>query len=380
MAEIPTQGLELRTTVTADGRMELALVEAPVRAPGPDDVLVRVEAAPINPSDLGLLVGPADLGRARIEGTAERPALVAPLPEGALQRLAARVGQPLPAGNEGAGVVIAAGRDAQGLIGRRVAAFGGAMYAQYATVPAGACLILPQDATAAEGASAFVNPLTALAMVETMRLEGHSGLVHTAAASNLGQMLVRICQADGVPLVNIVRKPEQAELLRSLGAAYVCDSSAPDFGRALVEALTATGATLAFDAVGGGRLAGQILSAMETAIVAREGGAYSRYGSDRLKQVYVYGMLDPSPTELVRDFGMAWSLGGWLLTPFLARLGHAGAQRLRARVAAELKTTFASRYGGEVSLTDLLRPEVLAAANRRATGEKLLVNPAKAQA
>ena len=380
MVEIPTHGLELRTTVTEDGQLRLELVEAPVRPPGPGEVVVRVEAAPINPSDLGLLVGPADLNRARLEGSAERPVLTAPLPDGALARLAARVGKPLPAGNEGAGVVVAAGEGAQNLLGRRVAALGGTMYAQYVTVRAADCLPLPPGATSAEGASSFVNPLTALGMVETMRLEGHSGLVHTAAASNLGQMVVRVCQADGVPLVNIVRRPDQVELLRSLGAAHVCDSSTPDFRERLTQALQATGATLAFDAIGGGRIVGQILSGMEAAIAAAASasGAYSRYGSDRHKQVYVYGMLDAAPTELVRDFGMAWGVGGWLLTPFLRRLGREGVERLRARVAAELKTTFASDYGAEVSLAELLRPETLAAANRRSTGAKLLVNPAKA--
>jgi NADPH2:quinone reductase len=378
MVETPTHGLELRTTVGADGYLRLELVETPVRSPGPGEVVVRVEAAPINPSDLGLLVGPADLSRARLEGSAARPVLTAPLPEGALARLAARVDKPLPAGNEGAGLVVAAGEGAQEFVGRRVAALSGAMYAQYATVRAADCLPLPPGASSAEGASCFVNPLTALGMVETMRLEGHSGLVHTAAASNLGQMLVRICQADGVPLVNIVRRPEQAELLRGLGAAHVCDSSAPGFREQLVQALQATGATLAFDAIGGGRIAGQILSGMEAALVAGASGApYSRYGSDRHKQVYVYGMLDAAPTEFAHDFGMAWGLGGWLLTPFLRRIGREGVERLRARVAAELKTTFASRYGAEVSLAELLTPQTLAAANRRATGDKLLVNPAK---
>jgi len=378
MGEAPTHSLELRTTVTEDGQLRLELIEAPVRPPGPGEVVVRVEAAPINPSDLALLVGPADLSRARLEGGAERPVLTAPLPDGALARLAARVGQPMPAGNEGAGVVVAAGEGAQDLLGRRVAALGGAMYAQYVTLRVADCLPLPHGATSAEGASSFVNPLTALAMVETMRLEGHSGLVHTAAASNLGQMLVRICQADGVPLVNIVRRPEQAELLRGLGAAHVCDSSAPDFRERLIEALRATGATLAFDAIGGGRIVGQILSGMEAAIVAGASGGYRNYGSDRHKQVYLYGVLDVAPTELVRDFGMAWGIGGWLLAPFLRRVGREGAERLRARVAAELKTTFASDYGAEVSLAELLRPETLAAANRRSTGAKLLVNPAKA--
>jgi NADPH2:quinone reductase len=377
MQDLPTQALELRTLVTADGRLELSLVDVPVRAPAADEVVIRIEAAPINPSDLGLLVGPADLARAELGGTAERPVLRAPIPAAALPRVAGRVGQSLPAGLEGAGVVVAAGAEASALLGRTAAAMGGAMYAQYITVKAADCLLLPEGTTPRQAASCFVNPLTALSMVETMRLEGHSALVHTAAASNLGQMLVRICQADGVPLVNIVRRPEQAALLRDLGAAFICDMTAADFREKLTAALEATGATLGFDAVGGGRLAGDILSGMEAAATAR-GASFQRYGSATHKQVYIYGSLDPAPTEIVRNFGMAWGMGGWLLMPFLQRLGDDGAARLRARVAAELTTTFASRYSAEMSLAEALRPEGLAAANRRATGEKLLINPARA--
>jgi NADPH:quinone reductase len=340
--------------------------------------VVRVEAAPINPSDLGLLLGAADMSSARNAGTRERPIVTAQIPESSMRAMAARVDQSLPVGNEGAGVVVRAGSSpqAQALLGKKVAMLGGAMYAQFRTGKLHQCLLLPDDATCADGASCFVNPLTALGMVETMRREGHTALVHTAAASNLGQMLNRICLADQVGLVNIVRKREQVELLRALGAVHICDSSAPTFSEDLTQALVATGATLAFDAVGGGKLASQILTCMEAAanLNAKE---YSRYGSSVHKQVYMYGMLDRSPTELTRNFGMAWGIGGWLLTPFLQKIGLAAGQKLRERVAAELKTTFASHYGKEISLADALRLDVLAAYAKFSTGDKYLINPAR---
>jgi len=290
--------------------------------------------------------------------------------------MAPRVGASMPVGNEGAGVVVAAGSSpaAQALLGKTVAVLGGAMYAQFRALPAEQCLLLPEGATPADGASCFVNPLTALGMVETMRREGHSALVHTAAASNLGQMLNRICIADGVKLVNIVRKPEQAALLRGIGAAWVCDASAASFLSDLTEALAATGATLAFDAIGGGKLAGQILSCMEVAI-NRSAKEYSRYGSTTHKQVYIYGGLDTGPTELVRSFGMTWGVGGWLLFPFLQRIGSDAAQSFKARVAAELKTTFASHYTRTVSLAGALQADAIADYGRRATASKVLIDP-----
>jgi NADPH2:quinone reductase len=290
--------------------------------------------------------------------------------------MAARIGQSLPVGNEGAGVVIAAGPGAEPLLGRTVAVLGGAMYAQHRLMKAADCLRLPEGATAAEGASCFVNPLTALGMVETMRKEGHRALVHTAAASNLGQMLNRICLKDDVALVSIVRSPAQAGLLREQGAVHVCDSSQPEFMADLVEAVTTTDATLGFDAIGGGRLASQILTAMEAA-ASRKAGAFSRYGSSTHKQVYIYGGLDLKPTELTRSYGMAWGVGGWLLTPFLQNLGVEGTQRLRQRVADELTTTFKSVYAREISLFDVLDPAILSEINRRATGEKALINPGR---
>jgi NADPH:quinone reductase-like Zn-dependent oxidoreductase len=375
-ADLPGEALELRSLVTSGGTLELSLHEVPVPAPGANEVLVRVEASPINPSDLGLLVAGADMTTATVAGTPERPIVTASLGQAAVGALSARLDQSLPVGNEGAGTVVAAGPSsaAQALIGKTVAIAGGAMYSQYRAVDASACLVLPEGATARDGASSFVNPMTALGMTETMRREGHSGLVHTAAASNLGQMLVKLCQQDGIPLVNIVRKPEQEELLRSLGATHVLNSTSPSFSTDLVEAIKATSATLAFDATGGGTLASQILDGMEKAANATA-AEYSRYGSSVHKQVYIYGALDTSPTVLTRSYGMAWGIGGWLLTPFIQSAGAETFGRLRARVAAELTTTFASSYTREVSLAGVLKPDAFNEYVKRATGEKFLVTP-----
>ena len=375
---LPATGLQLRSCILPEGRLELRLLALPLPTPAEDEVLIRIEATPINPSDIGLLLGAADLGTLQAAGTPADPVLTAQVPPAAMKAMAARAGQSLPVGNEGAGVVVAAGAApaAQALLGRTVAVIGGAMYAQYRCVPAAQCLLLPEDASAADGASCFVNPLTALGMVETMRREGHSALVHTAAASNLGQMLNKICLKDGIALVNIVRKPEQAALLRDIGARFVCDASLPGFIDELTEALVATGATIAFDATGGGKLAGQILGCMEVAL-NRTAKEYSRYGSTTHKQVYLYGMLDTGPTVFNRNFGMAWGVGGWLLFPFLQKIGPAAAQGLRQRVAAELKTTFASHYAHQISLTEALQPAVVAAYAQRATGAKYLISPAR---
>jgi NADPH2:quinone reductase len=303
------------------------------------------------------------------------------IPERLMKGMTARLDQSLPVGNEGAGVVIAAGLSdaAQRLLGKTVALLGGSMYAQYRAIKANQCLVLPDGITPAEGASCFVNPLTALGMVETMRREGHKALVHTAAASNLGQMLNRICLKDQIGLVNIVRKPEQAALLRGLGAKHVCDSSTATFMTDLTQALVETGATIAFDATGGGKLAGQILTCMEAAL-NRSATEYSRYGSTTLKQIYIYGGLDVGPTEFVRNFGFAWSMGGWLLFPFLQRVGEPAVQVLRQRVMAELKTTFASSYSREISLTEALQLDAIAVYGQRATGTKYLINPNKVSA
>jgi NADPH:quinone reductase-like Zn-dependent oxidoreductase len=375
-AELPATALQMRSLVKADQTVELFLDTVEVPEPGPGEVVVRVEATPINPSDLGLLLAGADVTGAVAVGSADRPVVTAPLSDAAMRAAAARVGIPMPVGNEGAGTVVAAGASdaATALLGKTVAVVGGSMYAQYRCVDASLCLELPEGTQAVHGASWFVNPMTALGMVETMRLENHVALVHTAAASNLGQMLNRVCLQDQIPLVNIVRRAEQEELLRSAGATYVCNSTSPAFIDELTAALKETGATLAFDATGGGRLASQILSCMEAAASAAA-GSYSRYGSAVHKQVYIYGSLDRGPTELTRNYGMAWGIGGWLLTPFLQKIGLEGMLRLRARVAAELTTTFASSYTDQVSLAGALQLEALTAYARHATGSKYLIIP-----
>ena len=370
--------LQLRSTVRKEGRLELSLADIDMPQPGEDDVVIRVEASPINPSDLGLLFGMADMGTATLSGAGSGAVLTASIPEAMMRQMAARVDQSLPVGNEGAGIVVSAGSSerAQSLMGKTVATLGGAMYAQYRVTRADQCLLLPDGTTAVDGASCFVNPLTVLGMVGTMRLDGHTALAHTAAASNLGQMLVKLCVNEDVPLVNVVRKHEHVELLKSLGATYVCNSSEPDFMANLIDALADTGATLGFDATGGGPLPGQLLTAMEVA-ANRDAGEFNRYGSTTHKQVYIYGGLDRNPTVLNRSFGMAWGLGGWLLPYFLQRVGAEEAEALRQRVASEITTTFASSYTEIVSLEEALSPEAIARYGMQATGEKFLINPNK---
>jgi NADPH2:quinone reductase len=370
------EGLQLRSLIKKSGELEISLVKTPVADPAPDEIVVRVEASPINPSDLGLLLGPADLSTLAASGSKDSPVVTGKVPDAYMRAVGARADESMPVGNEGAGVVIAAGSspEAQKLLGKTVAILGGAMYAQYRTVKAQMALPLPTDATAADGASCFVNPLTALAMVHAMRAEGHTALVHTAAASNLGQMLNKICLADGVQLVNIVRNDEQTKILRDIGAKHVVDSSKPSFMEDLIGVLTTTGATLAFDAIGGGKLAGQILAAMETSLSSKA-GAYSRYGSSTHKQVYIYGRLSMEPTILTAAYGMAWGVGGFLIMPYLQKIGSAEAEKLRNRVVAELKTTFASHYTNTISLREALDLETLKDYNRKATGTKYLINP-----
>ena len=371
-------GLQLRSLIKRSGELEISLLNVPTPEPGPDEVVVRVEAAPINPSDLGLLTGAADLSTAKASGTRDSPVITAKVPEGSMKAMAGRLDESMPVGNEGAGVVIKTGSSdaAKALMGRTVSMIGGAMYGQFRCLRINECMPLPAGTTAAEGASWFVNPLTALGMTETMRREGHKALVHTAAASNLGQMLNKICIKDGIGLVNIVRSQAQADLLRKIGARHVVDSSAPGFMDDLTGALAESGATIAFDAIGGGRLAGQILTAMEAAI-NRNAKVYSRYGSNVHKQVYIYGSLDPRPVEINRAFGMAWGVGGWLLFPFLMKIGPVEGQKLRERVVSELKTTFASHYTKVVSLSEALDLDNLEIYAKRATGEKFLINPNK---
>jgi NADPH:quinone reductase len=376
-------GLQLRSLVKANGELEVSLISQATPTPAANEVVIRIEATPINPSDLGLLFGAADMSTIKVSADTNptnptNPKVSAQIPERAMKGMAGRLDQSLPVGNEGAGVVIAAGSSAaaQALMGKTVAVLGGAMYAQYRCIAADQCLVLPPGTTPAEGASCFVNPLTALGMVETMRREGHTALVHTAAASNLGQMLNKICLKDGIALVNIVRKPEQTALLKGIGAKFVCDESSPTFMADLTQALVETGATIAFDATGGGDLAGRILTCMEAAL-NRTATEYSRYGSPIHKQVYIYGGLNTAPSEFARNFGFSWGMGGWLLFLFLQKIGVEAAQTLRNRVAAELKTTFASSYSKEISLQEALQPQNIAIYGQRATGTKYLINPNK---
>jgi NADPH2:quinone reductase len=369
-------GLELRSTVDGEGRLTLSLEEVTLTPPGDGEVIVRVEAAPINPSDLGLLLGPADISTLAVSGDAARPTVTFAIPPERAGGVRARVGQSLPVGNEGAGTVIAAGPGAEALIGRKVGMLGGAMYTQYRKLKVRDTVPLPEGASAADGAAMFVNPLTALAFVETMKMEGHKAIVHTAAASNLGQMLQKICLADGVPLVNIVRSAAQAKILTDIGATHVLDSTAPDFRKRLADAVAETGATIAFDAIGGGTLGSDIMQAIEQA--ASRGAEYSRYGSNTFKQLYIYGALDLSPTVLNRlAFGFQWSVGGFLLTPFLMKAPQETVAAMRQRVVDELTTTFASHYTATIGLAEALKPDVLRAYERKATGEKYLIDPSR---
>ncbi|MEP9360221.1 zinc-binding dehydrogenase [Sphingomonas sp. KR3-1] len=366
-------GRELRSKIDEDGRLSLVLEEVAVDDPAEDEIVVRVEAAPINPSDLGLLLGPADLS------TLEKAdgGLACTVPQGRLGGVKGRLGQSMPVGNEGAGIVVAAGAAAKALEGKRVGMIGGGMYADYRRIKARDVIPLPEGASAADGASMFVNPLTALGFVETAKREGHQAIIHTAAASNLGQMLQKICLADGIPLVNIVRSPEQVEILRGIGATHVLNSKDADFAARLLDAIEETGATIAFDAIGGGTLGGEIVQAMERAAI-RQMSAYNRYGSEVFKQLYIYGALDLSPTVLNRlAFGFQWSVSGWLLFPALKKLGAETAERMRKRVLDELKTTFASNYTRVIGLAEALDPEVLRAYERKATGEKFLIDPTR---
>ncbi|TCU58582.1 NADPH:quinone reductase-like Zn-dependent oxidoreductase [Novosphingobium sp. PhB57] len=366
-------GRELRSTIE-DGRLTLSLEDVRIDEPADDEIVVRVEATPINPSDLGLLLGPADVSTMeKLEG--DRPRLRFAIPESRMSAVSGRLGQSMSVGNEGAGIVVAAGGSAAALKGKRVGMIGGGMFADYRRIKASDVIPLPDGATSAQGASMFVNPLTALGFVETARREGHKAIVHTAAASNLGQMLQKICLHDGIPLVNIVRSEQQADILRKIGAEHIVNSQDEDFGARLAEAVEQTGATVAFDAIGGGTLPGTILQAMERASLKRM-TEYSRYGSMEFKQLYIYGALDPSPTVLNRlAFGFQWGVSGWLLFPFLQKAGPEVAMKLRSRVVAELDTTFASHYSRVIGLAQALDPDVLRVYERKATGEKFLIDP-----
>jgi len=371
---------EIRSTVTSDGNVELSIVKVDTPTPSDDEVLIEILAAPINPSDLALLTTfGGDLSNINISGSGDDTVASMKVHPAVMKSMKSRMDKSMAAGNEGAGVVVDAGVNAKGLIGKTVGLAGGSMYAQYKCAPAMNCLVMEDGTTPSEAASSFVNPLTALSFVETMKMENHSAIVHTAAASNLGQMLVKICQSDGIPLVNIVRKEEQVEILKGIGAEYVCNTSDPDFMESLINALVETGATLGFDATGGGNggeLPGQILTAMEVA-ANKNSEQYSRYGSETYKQVYIYGGLDRTPTVLTRAYGMSWGLGGWLLTPMLGKIGMERVQEMRIRIAKEIKTTFASKYAGEISFEEMLQPEVINSYAKQSTGNKFLVNPHK---
>lgn len=376
MTDLPATNLTMLTLVTEGGQLEVSLAALPMPEPKDHEVLVRVQATPINPSDLGLLFGAADMSTARASTRDGLPLVTADIPAAGMRAMAGRLGEAMPIGNEGCGVVVKAGAspEAQALLGKTVAMLGGSIYAEYRALPVQMCMVLPDGTDPKDGASCFVNPLTSLAFAETMKMEGHSAIVHTAAASNLGQMLVKICAKDGIPLVNIVRSQAQTDLLKGIGATHVIDSTSENFMTELTDALVETGATVGFDAIGGGKLAGQILGCMETAAVKRM-KTYSRYGSDTFKQVYIYGALDVGPTILNRSFGLTWGLGGFLLTPFLMKAGVETSMRMRARVVDELTTTFKSHYSHEVTLEEALTLDVIANYNAKRTGEKYLIRP-----
>lgn len=368
-------GREMRSTIHIDGTVILSLSQVELTEPGDDEIVVRVEATPINPSDIGLLLGPSDLSRIEVVGNDDQRLVKLCVPSNRLPSITGRLGHPLPIGNEGAGTVVAAGKNAAALQGKRVGMFSGGMYADYRKLGINDVIPLPPDASAADGASMFINPLTALGFLETARRKGHKAVVHTPAASNLGRILQRLCQADGIPLVNIVRSAEQAALLRSAGATHVLNSQDEDFVAQLTDAIAVTGATVAFDAIGGGKQGVEILQAMERA-AARDPAAYTRYGSETFKQLYIYGGLDSAPTVLDRGaLGYAWSVSAWLLFNYLRNAESTLVQRLRQRVADELTTTFASHYTRTIGLAEVLEPEVLRAIDRKASGEKFLIDP-----
>lgn len=371
------QGLELRATLSPVGTMRLGLDEVPVRTPGPGEVLVRVEAAPVNPTDLLLLAGPVEIASMAAGVENGRPILTAQVPAAFMPALRPRIGMKLTAGLEGAGTVIAAGKGAEAWIGRTVAMWDGGMFAQYRTLSVENCALLPADVSAAEGASNSTNPMTALAMVETIRRQGHRAFVQTAAASNLGQMLNRIAQADGFGVVSIVRSTAQIELLRDSGAEHVLDSGSASFLSDLTDAIGATGARVAFDFIGGGRMAGTILQAMEAAL-RKEPGVHPLYGSSTYKHVHICGGLDRAPVELDRrPFGQAWGVSGFYVGNALAELGPDATTALRARALRELKTTFASHYAATISLCELLDPNLFEMAMLKITNGKYLLDPTR---
>ena len=371
---------EMRSKVTKEGYMEISIIETQIPKPKGNEVLIKIDAAPINPSDLGRLLSyAADLSDINTMEGNHPTQIKIKLKEKLMSPLKPRLDQSLSLGNEGAGVVVDAGSEAKEMIGKTVGLAGGGMYCQYRCMPAKNCLLMDDQTSPEEAASSFVNPMTALGFIETMKLEGHEALIHTAASSNLGQMLIKICKTDSVPLINIVRNSSQIELLKNVGANFVCSTSDKSFEEHLFTSIKETGATLAFDATGGGnegKLAGQILSAMERAILSSS-KEYKIYGSDTHKQVYIYGGLDRSPTILNRSYGMSWSIGGWLLMPMINKFGMEKFQKMRERVAREIKTTFASKYHKHISLEQALQPDIIRAYAAQSTGKKYLITPHK---
>lgn len=371
-----TTSKKLFSTVSAAGQLTVELMPVDLPTPQDNEVVVKVELAPINPSDMWPLFSLGDLSKATLTFNEDEKILSAPIFDGTVNHVRTRHDQACAVGNEAAGIVIAAGSSdaAQALMGKRVAVLSGSTFAEHTCAAANMCLAHAEQTTAQQAASSFVNPLTALCMVETMRKEGHTALVHTAAASNLGQMLNRICIADGVELVNIVRKQEQVDILEALGAKYIVNSSSDTYLKDLYKAILATGATLAFDATGGGQLASDILGTME-AVLTKDVTGLNTYGALQHKQVYLYGGLDVSPTTLNRSYGMSWGIGGWLLMRALATLEPAVVGGLYKRVASEIDTTFASTYTAELSFEQAMTPEVIFKYNAKKTGEKYLLNP-----
>ncbi|KAA1192579.1 NADH oxidase [Pseudohalioglobus sediminis] len=365
-----TTGKQLFSTL-ADGKLTVEVTETEFADPSGNQVLVRMEAAPINPSDLALLTSAADLENAEYSPGK----FVASMPEPFNSAQKGRHGLRLPVGNEGAGTVVAAGdsESAQALVGQRVACVPGNAYSQYCIADAAMCLPLG-DISSQDGASAFVNPMTALGFVETARKEGQGAIIHTVGASNLGQMLIKICQEDDIPLVNIVRKQEHVDLLSGLDAKHIVNSAEDDFFDQLCGQIDATGAYFGFDPIGGGKLADTCFRAMEQ-VAVKKMSEYSRYGSDQPKKMYIYGRLDMGPTILTPAYGFGWTLSGWLLTPFLQNAGMETVIRMRQRVLDGLTSTFASSYKRSVSLEEMLTREAVLDYRLMKTGEKYLVTP-----
>ena len=366
-----TTGKQLFTTLESDGTLTLAIEEVTFPEPKGNQVLVTMEAAPINPSDLAILTGAADFENAEYSSGK----VVAKMPEPFNSGQKSRHGKKLPAGNEGAGTVVATGDSdtAKALMGQRVSCVPGNAFSQYAIADANMCLPLG-DHSAEAGASSFVNPMTALGFAENAKMEGQSAILHTVGASNLGQMLNRICIEDGLGLVNIVRKDDQAELLKSQDATHVVNSSDNDFMKQLRDAIEDTSAFFGFDPIGGGKMVDSCFKAMEQVAVANM-KEYSRYGSNQAKRMFIYGRLDVSPTTLTPSYGFGWTLSGWLLFPFLQHAGQETMARMRKRVLDNLTTTFASSYKAKVDLEAMLTKDAILDYREMKTGQKYLVTP-----